>query len=225
MEITYIVHQHAFDTILKRYCTRVAGAACASELQIHKAVLAEPAELDIATILLDSRADSRLEELLDHADDLVVVLVVGEAVNFLLDRLGTGGHLLDGDDGLARGDGLGDEGKDLRADVGPVGVAGLCDGDEVGAVEDGGDAVNVHELGGERRGVRRRDGGARVEVLDERRGEALGQHAVVGQELEGVAVGCRLGLDEDGAAGGDRARESRMLGCCLRAHAALLPGQ
>lgn len=194
------MHQHALDTILERDGARVTGSAGAPQLQLDIAIVKAP-KLNIATVLLDSGADPRLKQLLDHADDLVVILVVGEAV-----LLGAGGgrllgrrRLLHGDNGLARGDGLGDEGKDLGSDVRPVGVAGLGDGDEVGAVKYRRDAINVHQLGGQLRRVGGRNRRPRVQVLDKRRGEALGQYAVVRQELERVGVGRRFGLDEDGA--------------------------
>ncbi len=197
---THVVHQHALDATLQRDGTRVTGSAGAAQLQLDKAVVKAP-KLNVAAILLDGGADPRLEQLLDHAHHLVVVLVVGEAV---LLHAGGGGllgrrRLPGGDEGLAARNRLGDEGKDLGPDVRPVCVAGLCDGDEVGAVKHRRHAVNVHQLGGQLRRVRRGYRRARVQVLDKGRREALGEHAVVGQELERVGVGRRFGLDEDGA--------------------------
>lgn len=96
--------------------------------------------------------------------------------------------------------------------MGPVGVGGLGDGDEVSTVEDGGDAVNVHELGGQRRGVRRRDCRPGVEILDEGRRHLFGDDPVVRQELEGVRVRGVLGLDEDGPDAAADTGESRSCG-------------
>lgn len=222
------MHQHALDTILQRHGAGIARPARTAELQQHGTLVREPAELDIAAVFLDSRPYPRLEQLLDHADDLAVVLVVRQAVGLLGGAIGrrTGTALLvrrDGDDGLARGDGLGDEGKDLGTDMRPVRVGGLVHGDEVGAVEDRGDAVNVHELGGQRGRVGRRDGGARVEVLDEGGGEGVGEDAVIREELYGVWVGRVFSLDEDcadgaGAGGeGGWSLEGLLSTCCCRA--------
>ena len=201
------MHQHALNPILQRNRARVTRPARPTQLQQHIAVL-EPLELDIPPVLLDCRPHPRLQQLLDHAHHLAVVLVVRQAVllrHLLALPLPGGDAVLaagDVDDRLAGADGLGDERKHLGPDVRPVGVGGLGDGDEVLAVEDGGHAVDVHELRGERGGVRRRDGRARVEVLDEGRRDGLGQHAVVREELERVRVRGVFGLDEDGAAGG-----------------------
>ena len=184
------MHQHGLNAVLEGDGAGVAGAAGAPQLQQDHAVL-EAAELDVAAVLLDGGPYAGLEELLDHADDFAVVLVVGQAV------LLHGGVLRAGRRGapigprscavlaghchqlLPRGDGLGDQAEDLGLDVGPAGVAGLGDGDEVGAVEYGGDAVDVHQLGGERRRVGRGDGAPRVEVLDEAGRDALREHPVV----------------------------------------------
>merc|ERR1712224_436504 len=68
-------------------------------------------------------------------------------------------------------------------------------------VEDACDAVNVHQLGRQGRGVRWRDGCARTEVLDEggRNAAIVRDYAMIGEEFQGVGVRCRLGLDEDGS--------------------------
>ena len=184
------MHQHALDAVLERDSARVARPAGAAQLEVDVAV-DEAAELDITAVFLDGGADARLEQLLDHADDLAVVLVVCQAVLLLggqaggRDLLPVGADLPDGrllahrHDLLARRDGLGDEAEDLGPDVRPVGVGGLGHGDEVGAVEDGRHAVDVHELRRQRRRVRRRNGRARVQVFEEGRREVLGQHGVV----------------------------------------------
>ena len=198
------MHQHALDTILERHRARVARPAGAAQLELDDAVL-EAAEVDVAAVLLDGGPDARLEQLLDHADHLGVVLVVRERID-LVGRLHAARVLgslfaLDHvDERLAGRDGLGDEREHLGADVRPVGVGVLGHGDEVGAVEDGVDAVDVHKLRGEGRRVRGRNGRAWVEVLDEGRRDGRGQDPVVRQELERVRVGGVLGLDEDVAA-------------------------
>jgi hypothetical protein len=81
----------------------------------------------------------------------------------------------------------------------------FCDGDVVDAEEDGGDAVDVEELGGERGGVWRREGGARGEVLEGARGDGVGEDALVGVELEGLA---RV----SGVVGREACREDARLG-------------
>lgn len=198
------MHQHALDAILERHGARIARAARAAQLELDEAVV-EAAVLNVAAVLLDGRADARLEQLLDHAHHLAVALVVPQAVvvgRVLPVALGVGGAPLHHvDQRLPRRHGLGDERKDLGPDVRPVGVGGLGHGDEVGAVEDGRDAVDVHELRGERGRIGGRDGRARRHVLDEGRGDGFGEDAVVREELEGVGVGRALGLDEDGAPG------------------------
>ena len=201
------MHQHALYAVLQRHSARVACPAGSAQLQLDVAIFKSP-ELYVASVFLNGRPDARLEKFLDHANDLVVVLVVGQAI--LLGGLVAFPSLDDVDDGLARGDGLRDEGEDLGPDMRPVCIASLGDGDEVGTVEDGRDAVNVHELGSQRGRVRRRDGRSRVQVLDERRVERGGDDAVIREELEGVRVGRVLGLDEDGAgaaAAGEARRE------------------
>lgn len=105
----------------------------------------------------------------------------------------------DVDKGLAGGDGFGDEGEDLGADVGPDGVGGFGDCYKVLAVKDRGDAVDVHEVSGEGGRVWGGDGGAGGEVFYEGGGDGLGEDGVVGEEFEGVGVGGWFGLDEDGA--------------------------
>lgn len=198
------MHQHALDAILERHGARVACAARAAQLELDEAVV-EAAVLNVPAVLLDRRADPRLQQLLDHAHHLAVALVVPQAV--VVGRVlpvfgvGAGAPLYHVDQRLPRSHGLGDERKDLRADVRPVGVGGLGYRDEVGAVEDGRDAVDVHELRGERGWVGRCDGRAGGHVLDEGRGDGFGEDAVVREELEGVGVGRALGLDEDGAPG------------------------
>jgi hypothetical protein len=189
------MHQHAFDAILQCDRTRVASSARTAQLQRHNAIL-EPAKLNVATVLLNSRPDTGLQELLDHADNFTVVLVVRQTV-----LLGSGisfftlDHV---DDSLAAGDGLCDESKDLRPNMRPIHIRRFCDCDEIAAVEDAGYSINVHELRGQWRGMRRRDCRARIHVLDEWRRHAaiVWDDLVVGEELEGIRVRCRLSLDK-----------------------------
>lgn len=202
----HIVHQHALNAILQRHGAGVTCSACPPQLEQNIAILKAPI-LDIAAILLNRRPDPRLQQLLDHADHLAVVLVIGQAVHLAtrLGALAVGGGgvpcllLHDIDNPLPARNGLGDERKHLGPNVRPVRIGVLGHGDEVGAVEDGLDAVNVHELRGEWGRVGGRDGASRVEVLDEGGGEVLGEDAVVGEELEGVGVWRAFGLDEDGS--------------------------
>lgn len=79
MGLTCIMHQHALDPVLQRHRARIAGPARPPELQEHLPVL-EAAEIDIPAVLLDRGADPRLEELLDHADNLAVFLAVAERI-------------------------------------------------------------------------------------------------------------------------------------------------
>lgn len=49
----------------------------------------------------------------------------------------------------------------------PIRVAGFGDGDEIRAIEDSGDAIDIEELGGQRRRVRGCEGRAWREVFYE----------------------------------------------------------
>lgn len=188
------MHEHPLDTILEGDCAGVARSAGTAKLQLHVAVFEAP-EVNIATILLDRRPDSSLQELLDHADNLAVIFVVRQAVLFhLLIALLPLRHV---DKLLAGCDCLGNQGEDLWSNVGPVRIPCLGDGDEVCAVKHRRDAINVHELRGERRRVWRRDGRPRVKIFDERRVEVFGHDSVVWQEFESIFIGCFLGLYEN----------------------------
>jgi hypothetical protein len=151
------MHQHRLNAILQRDSTGITSPTSTTKLQ-HDNTILETAQLDIATILLDSGTDSRLEEFLDHADDFVVIFVVAERVLDTLFAVGTGFDC--GHDRLAGCHGLGDDAEDFGLDVCPVGVAGLGHRNEVGAVEDGGHAFHVQQLGCERGGMRWGEGGA-----------------------------------------------------------------
>lgn len=210
----HIVHQHALNAILQSHRAGVTSSAGTSQLEQHIAILKSPV-FDIATVLLNGRPDPRLQQLLDHTDHLAVILIVREAVHLATglspfpavvgSRSTNTGPIFvvlllrDVDDRLPGRDGLGDEREDLGADVRPVGVGVLGHGDKVSAVEHSLHAVNVHELRGQRGRVRGRDGAPRVEVLDERGRERLGEDAVVGEEFERVRIGGTLSLDEDGS--------------------------
>ena len=70
--------------------------------------------------------------------------------------------------------------------MGPWRAAVFGDGDVIGAEEDGRDAVNVHELCGERGRMGRCEGRPRREVFEVRRRYRLGQHALIRVELESL---------------------------------------
>jgi hypothetical protein len=197
LNLLNIMHQHALNTILQRNSARIARPARAAQLQ-HNLPVDKPAELDVAAVLLDRGADAGFEELLDHGDDFLILRVVfgrfaepALAVLFAI-------FLRDGvDDRMATRNSLSDQREDLWLDVRPGRGGVLGDGDVVAAVEDALDAVDVEEIGGEGRGVWRREGGARREVFEEGGGEVFGEDLVVGAEFEGVGIGGVFGLDED----------------------------
>lgn len=68
----------------------------------------------------------------------------------------------------------------------PLRVAGFGHGDEIRAVEDGGDTLDIEELGCERGRVWWSERGARGEVFKESGREVLGKDAVVGNEFQGL---------------------------------------
>lgn len=180
------MHQHRLNAILQRHSARVASPASAPQLQHDNTILKTP-QLDITTILLDRGADTGLQQLLDHADNLIVLLVKGERVahtTFLSALRAIGLH--SGHDRLAGRHGLRDQAEDLRLDVCPLRVAGLGHGDKVGAIEDGGHALDVEELGCERGRVWWRERRTRGEVFEESGREALGKDAVVRNELQSL---------------------------------------
>ena len=182
------MHHHALDAVPERDRARVAGSAGAAEFQEHLAVL-EAAKLNVSSVLLDRGPDSRLEELVDHAHHLAVLVAILDVAALAARLTGRGARrvVLDRvDELLARRDRLGDEAEDLGLDVGPVGVARLDDGDEVRPVEDRAGAVDVQQPCGQRRRVWRGKGRAWREVLEERSREAFGQNPDVGDELESL---------------------------------------
>lgn len=181
------MHQHRLNAILQRHRTRITSPTSPPQLQHNDTILETP-EINIPPVLLNGRTDSRLQKLLNHTDDLLVLFVEAERVLLaaflrMLARLGNGV-----DDRLAGRHGLRDETEHFRLDVCPVGVAGLGHGDEIAAVEDRCDAVDVQEVRGQWRGVRRSEGGSRREVLEEGGREVFGQNAVVGDEFQGLYI-------------------------------------
>lgn len=84
---------------------------------------------------------------------------------------------------------LHDEGEHLGLNQAPRRVFVLLHADKVGSEEDGTDALDAHELDGERRGERGFQGEKLVRA-------ARGEDGRAGDELERVGVGRRLGLDE-----------------------------
>ena len=145
------MHQHRLNAVLQGNGAGIASTASTAQLQ-HNNTILESLEIDITTVLLDGGTDSRLEELLDHADNLVVILVVGERVlaTFLVN---VGGTFDAGHDGLARCHGLRDDAEHLGLDVRPVRIAAFRHGDEVGTVENGCHTLHIEQSGGEGRWV------------------------------------------------------------------------
>jgi hypothetical protein len=84
---------------------------------------------------------------------------------------------------VAGGHGFVYEGEDFGFYVCPGCGRVFCYGDVVEAEEDGGYAVDVEELGGEGRGVRGCERGARGKVFEEGGGYGFGEDALVGVEL------------------------------------------
>lgn len=179
------MHKHRLDTIAQGNGTRIASAASTAQLQ-HDNAITEPTELNITTIFLDGGPDASLQELLDHADNLIVLLTEAQRLllaTFLCMLPG----LLDGaDDSLAGCDRLRDETEYLGLDVGPVGIACLGHGDEFRSVEDGRDTFDVQQVCGQGRWVGRGDGGARGEILEERGREVFREDGVVRDEFQGL---------------------------------------
>lgn len=182
------MHQHGLDSIPQRDRAGVAGPASSAQLQHDNTILESP-EVNVTSVLLDGGADSRLQKLLDHADDLLVVFVVAQRVLLatFLGMFARLGHRVD--DRLAGSDRLSDQTEHFRLDVRPVGIAGLGHRNELGAIEDRGDSVDIQEVGGQWRGVRRSERGSRGEILEEGGGEAFGQNAVVRNEFQSLYEG------------------------------------
>lgn len=145
---TYIVHKHRLNTILQRNSAGIAGATSTTQLQ-HNNTILKAFQFDITTIFLDSRTDASLEQFLDHADNLIIILVIRERVLATL-LLAVNGTLDCRHDGLARCHGLSNDAEDFRLDVRPVRVAAFRHCDEVCAVEDGCDTFNIEQFRRER---------------------------------------------------------------------------
>lgn len=183
------MHQHGLNSILQRHSARVASPACAPQLQHDNTILKAP-QLDITAVLLNRRTDAGLQQFLDHAHDFVVVLIVSERIahTTLLRALGAialhGRH-----NGFAGCHGLCDQAEDLGLDVRPLRVASLGHGDEFGAVEDGGDTLDIEELSSERGRVWRGERRARGEVFEESGWKVVGKDAVVRNEFQCLQSG------------------------------------
>lgn len=163
---TYVVHKHRLNAVLQSDSARVAGPASAAQLQHHNTVLEAP-KLNVASIFLDCRPDSCLQELLDHADNFVIFFIVAE--RFLLAALL---RVLSGfsdrvDDRLAGGYSLRNQVEDFGFDMGPVCIACLGHSDELRSEEDGGDTVNIEQVRSQGGRVRRSESRARGQVLEE----------------------------------------------------------
>lgn len=140
--VTHIVHEHRLNTILQGNSAGVTSTASTTKLKHNNSIL-EPTQLDITTILLDSGANASFEKFLDHANDLVILLVESKGVVLEFLRVLRSVRFHCRHNRLTGGHGLRDEAEDFRLDVRPVDVAGLGDGDEFGPVEDGGYAFDV----------------------------------------------------------------------------------
>jgi hypothetical protein len=94
------VHQHGLNPILQRNSARIARPASPSQLEQHHPIVKTP-ELNIAPIFLNGGPNPRLQQLLDHAHDLAVVLIVAQRI-FLPAFLGVllAGSFLNGIDDL-----------------------------------------------------------------------------------------------------------------------------
>jgi hypothetical protein len=111
----------------------------------------EAAEIDIAAVFLDRRPDSCFEEFFDHLDDFAVVGVVCECVDFgstLALLVALVGDCVD--ERLTGCQEFIDDGEDFWLDMCPWCGAVFGNGNVVETEEDGGYAVNVEELSGER---------------------------------------------------------------------------
>lgn len=73
------MEHHLLDAVLESHSAGVAGPARAPQLQQHNTILKSP-EVDIATILLDCRANTRFEQFLDHGHDFIVIFVVCQSI-------------------------------------------------------------------------------------------------------------------------------------------------
>ena len=138
------MHQHVLDPILECDGTGVAGSTGPPQFK-HDVPVLEPAVLNISTILLDGRPDSCLQKLFNHSYHLAIVLVVSQRILFaaFLPRR-FGGVVFDRiNDLLTRSDGFRDHAEYFRFQVRPVCVGCFGHGDEVCAIENGGDVVNV----------------------------------------------------------------------------------
>jgi hypothetical protein len=143
------MHQHALNTILEGNSTRIAGAASASQTQVHVSLVIETPEVNISTVFLDGWSNSCLKKLLDHPNNLAIILVVRKTILLGFYSGLAFSALGDSDNFLACSDSLRNEGKDLGSDMCPIRISSLCDSDKVGAVENRSDSVYIHKLGGE----------------------------------------------------------------------------
>lgn len=142
------MHKHRLNTILERNRAGIAGSTSTTQLQ-HNNTTLKPSQFDIATVFLDSGADPSLEQFLDHAENLVIILVKGERVLATL-LLGTDGTLDRRHDRLARCHSLRDDAEDFGLDMRPIRVAAFRHCDKVRAIKDGCDAVDIEQFRGER---------------------------------------------------------------------------
>lgn len=134
---------------------------------------------------MNGRTDACLQQFLDHAHNLIIVLIISERVahtTLLCALRAIAFHRRH--NGLASCHSLCDQAKDLGLDVRPLRVAGLGHGDEVGAIENGGDTLDIEELSSKRGRVWWGERRARGEVFEESGREVLWKDAVVRNEFQ-----------------------------------------
>lgn len=184
------MHKHRLNAILQRNRARVACTARTAQFQLHNTIL-KPAELNVAAVFLNRRPDARFQQFLDHANDLVVVFIVTKGIlvaSFLRAAVTARRPLHRVHDRLSGRHDFGDQAEDFRLDVRPVRVAGLGHRDEVRSEEHRRHAVNIEQVGGQRRRVRRRQSRSWRQILEERRGEILWQDGLIGKKLESLFI-------------------------------------
>ena len=169
--------QHVLNTMLQRGGGGRAARAGTLHVQPHHAV-AIAAEHDIAAIAGHGRAHAGVEQFLDLRHDLSVLRgdVLGGVLTNALDHRAAGDKMLH------------DGAQHLRAQRRPGALIALGDGDELGAEEHAGHAVQCEQGCGERAAI---CGGGAGEI-----GRAGAHHVPAREELQGGGVGRAFGLDK-----------------------------
>lgn len=179
--------QHSLDSVLQCNSTWIARPAGTPKLEQNLAIM-EPSELNIATIFLDWWSNSCFQELLDHADDLAIVLIVCQWVNLIafLSTLFSCLECYCVHEWLSRRYRLGYQGEYFRLNVCPwcCAVFGNCY--EIGSKEDWRYTIDIEEICGQGWWIRRLKGWSRRGIFEERGGEAFGQDPRVRLEFKGL---------------------------------------